>query len=55
MASGRWPSATTSGSVKKFPLLLDITASSIIRCLTWNQWRTNGFPVAPSLCAISFS
>ena len=36
-------------------LLGAVSSSSIMRCSTWTQKRENGLPVAPSLCAISFS
>ena len=46
MASGRWPRATRSGMVKKFPLLLDIVSFSTSRCSTCIQCRDERQPRA---------
>src|ERR1019366_2103598 len=55
IARGEKPFSRRSGSVKKFPLLFAIFSPSTRRCSAWSQKLTKGFPVAPSLCAISFS
>src|SRR5438067_1261318 len=52
-AQARW--AATSGIVRLSPSHFDIVCSSPVRYSTCTQTRENGFPVAPSLCAISKS
>src|SRR5580704_13634952 len=55
MVEGLRPLANRSRKVKKLPSDFDIFSPSMIRCSACSQMRTNLCPVAPSLCAISFS